>query len=165
MLAVLAGPVHAQATRDALSEIAKCATVVDSSERLRCFDAAVQRVKEALAEQQANEEKRAKEEFGLPRPVPPVTKAEEFGKTPPPRADEITKVTATVLELARTARGRTVFVLDNGQTWRQLDADSTEVYEPPPGKTMRVAIETGFLGSYNLTIEGRNGSIKVRRLR
>src|SRR5262245_28584758 len=113
MLALIAGSAHAQATRDALSEIAKCATVADSSERLRCYDAAVQRVKDALAEQQAHEAQRAAEQFGLSRPTPPVTKTEEFGKPPPPRPEEITQITATVLELARTARGRTVFVLDN----------------------------------------------------
>jgi hypothetical protein len=39
------------------------------------------------------------------------------------------------------------------------------VLDPPQGKTMKVVIERGFLGSYNLTIEGRNGLIKVTRLK
>jgi hypothetical protein len=30
---------------------------------------------------------------------------------------------------------------------------------------MKVTIETGAVGSYNLTIEGRNGLIKVSRLK
>ena len=30
---------------------------------------------------------------------------------------------------------------------------------------MKVTVETGWLGSYNLTIEGRNGLIKVTRLK
>jgi hypothetical protein len=30
---------------------------------------------------------------------------------------------------------------------------------------MKVTIETGFLGSYNLTIEDRNGLVKVSRLK
>ncbi len=82
---------------------------------------------------------------------------------------EITEITATVLELARTARGRSIFILDNGQVWRQLDGDDTDVQDPRPGKTMKVAIERGFLrgllGNYNLTIEGRNGLIRVRRVK
>ena len=139
----LAGAAHADATRDALSEIARCAAVADASERLQCFDAAVP---------------------GAPNAV--VPKAEDFGKPPqPPRSAEIAQITAAVLELARTLRGRAVFVLDNGQTWRQLDADATEVREPPPGKVMRITIERGMLDSYNLTVEGRNGLIKVRRLK
>jgi hypothetical protein len=70
-----------------------------------------------------------------------------------------------VLEFAKTARGKAVFILQNGQVWRQLDADSTDVLAPPPGKPMKVTIELGFLESYNLTIEGRNALIKVTRLK
>src|SRR5436190_1715102 len=81
-------------------------------------------------------------------------KAERFGKPPPPRSDEITQIRATVLELARTARGRAVFVLDNGQTWQQIDGDDTDVREPLPGKTMKVTIAAALLNSYSLTIEG-----------
>lgn len=143
--AFIAGPAHGQAARDALSEIAKCAGVVGPPERLKCFDAAVQRAKDVLGEQPARED--------------------DFGKPPPPRTDEVAQITATVLELARTARGRAVFILDNGQTWRQLDADDTQVRDPAPGKVLNVVIAKGFLGSYNLTLEGRNALIKVRRLK
>jgi hypothetical protein len=160
----LAGAVQADSTRDVLSEIARCAGIRDSVERLKCFDTAAPRANRALAPTQAKETREVPDWFGFSRPAKPVTKAEEFGK-PPPRPDEINQITATVLDLARTVRGRTIFVLDNGQTWRQLDADSTEVRDPSPGKAMRVTIETGFLDSYNLTIEGRNGLIKVRRLK
>jgi hypothetical protein len=38
------------------------------------------------------------------------------------------------------------------------------VFAPPAGTTMKVTIEVGFLGSYNLTIAGRNPLIKVSRL-
>jgi len=53
-------------------------------------------------------------------PAQEVTRVEDFGKPPPP--PKINEITATVLELARTARGRPIFILDNGQVWRQLDA-------------------------------------------
>ena len=137
----LAGAAHADATRDALSELARCAAIAEASERLRCFDAAAPRAQDAA-----------------------LPKVDEFGKPPPPPA-EIAQISATVLELARSPRGRAIFVLDNGQTWRQLDADGTEVREPPAGKPMKVTVERGLLDSYNLVIEGRNGLIKVRRLK
>ena len=140
-LVLVAGPAHADRAADALSEFTRCAGIAQPSERLKCFDAA--------AQGQAN----------------PPTPAESFGKPPPPRPDEITQIRATVLELAKTARGRAIFILDNGQTWRQIDGDDTDVRELLPGKTTKVTIETGFLNSYNLTIEGRNGLIKVRRLK
>jgi hypothetical protein len=94
-----------------------------------------------------------------------VTREEDFGKPPPP--PEITRITATVLELGRTLRGRSIYVLDNGQVWRQLDGDAAVVQDPYPGERMKVAIEMGFrlLGNYNLTIEGRNGLIRVHRVK
>jgi hypothetical protein len=140
-LVLFAGPAHADRAADALSEFTRCAGIAQPPERLACFDTAVQ---------------------GLANPP---AKAEGFGKPPPPRPDEVTQISATVLELARTARGRAVFILDNGQTWRQIDGDATDVRELLPGKTMKVTIAAALLNSYSLTIEGRNGLIKVRRLK
>jgi hypothetical protein len=134
---------------DAPSEFAKCAGMVNATERLKCYDAAADR-----------------QGFGLPPPPrDPVTKPEGFGKPPPAREAEVKEISATVAEFSRTPRGRAIFVLDNGQVWRQIDGDTAEVRDPAAGRAMRVMIESGALGSYNLVIEGRTGSIKVRRLR
>jgi hypothetical protein len=157
-----AGAAHADSAADASAEIAKCAAIADSAARLKCFDAAAPRANGAPAAQPAREAP-DRDEFGFP--PPPVTKVEDFGKPPPP--PEITQITATVIELARTLRGRSIFILDNGQVWRQIDGDDTNVQDPQPGKTMKVAIEMGvwLLGNYNLTIEGQNALIRVRRLK
>ena len=165
--AFFATPAYADATRDALTEIAKCADIPDSSARLKCFDAAVPGARSALASPaQPEKEKRGiLEWFGFSRPQKPATKPEEFGKPPPSRPDEITQITASVLEFAKTARGRAVFILDNGQVWRQLDGDDTVVLEPQPGTTMKVTIAIGLLGNYNLTVEGRNALVRVFRLK
>ena len=158
----VAGAAHADSAADASAAIAKCAGIADSAARLKCFDAAAPRANGAPAAQPARE---APERDGFGFPPPPVTRVEDFGKPPPP--PEITEITATVVELARTLRGRSIFILDNGQVWRQLDGDDADVQEPQPGKTMKVAIEMGVpvLGNYNLTIEGRNGLIRVRRVK
>lgn len=165
--AFAAAPAYADATRDALTEIAKCADISDSSARLKCFDAAVPSAKSALATAAQPEKEKGGilEWFGFSRPQKPVTKAEDFGKPPQSRPDEITRITAPVLEFAKTARGRAVFILDNGQVWRQLDGDDTVVLEPQPGKTMKVTIAIGLLGNYNLTVEGRNALVRVFRLK
>jgi len=133
-------PACADATRDALAEMARCSGIGEAAERLRCFDRASPRAKEAL-----------------------IPKVEDFGK-PPPRPPEVTQLASTVREFSKTVRGRAVFVLDNGQTWRQLEGDDAQVLEPQPGTALRVTIERGLFGSYNLTIEGRNGLVRVRRV-
>lgn len=132
--------VFADVTTDTLNEIARCSTIDENSERLRCFDRAAPRARAALTPQP--------QDFGKPTPPPP----------------ELPQLNAAVLELARTTRGRAVFVLDNGQTWRQIEGDDTYVAEPPPGESLKVTIAKGLFGSYNLTIDGRNTLIKVRRV-
>jgi hypothetical protein len=134
------GAALADTTRDALAEIARCSVIGESAERLRCFDRVAPRAKEAL-----------------------IPKAEDFGK-PPPRPPEVKELAATVREFSKTTRRRALFVLDNGQTWRQLEGDDAEVLDPAPGTTLKVTIARGAFGSYNLTIEGRNGLIRVRRI-
>src|SRR5215472_669391 len=164
-VAFAAAPAWADAVRDALIEMAKCADIADSAERLKCFDAAAPRAKNALAApEKLKEQTVTVENFGLPRPEAPATKAEDFGK-PPPEPKGITEITSTVLEFAKTPFGKAVFILDNGQVWRQLDADSSNVLEPRAGTKMKVTIEVGVFGSYNLSVEGRNGIIKVTRLK
>jgi hypothetical protein len=159
---------YADAVSDALSEFTKCADISDSVARLKCFDAAVPRARSALAAppEKPKEEAGSVQMFGLPRPDKPVVKAEDFGKPPTPveAPKEITEISSNVIEFAKTPFGKAVFILANGQVWRQLDADNTNVLAPQVGQTMKVLIEKGWLNSYNLTIEGRNGLIKVTRL-
>jgi hypothetical protein len=163
--AFASGLAHADAARDVLEEITRCADVTDAAERLKCYDAAAPRAKSALtAPVPEAREKSLLEWFGLSRPAKPAQKPEEFGK-PPREPEGLNEITATVVEFAKTVRGKALFILDNGQIWRQLDADATELPFPPVGTKMKVTIETGFLGSYNLTIEGRNALIKVFRVK
>jgi hypothetical protein len=164
----VAGPAHADSAQDVLAEVAKCADIGDSSERLKCFDKAASLAKSALAvtaTKAASEKKSFLEWFGFSKPQTPPQTVDEYGKpAPPPPPEEVKGITANVLEYARTPRGLSVFILENGQIWKQLEGDTTVVRDPLP-TPMRVTIETGFLGSYNLTIEGRNGLIKVARLK
>jgi len=169
---LVAGPALADATRDALEALTKCADISDPAERLKCFDAAVPGARNALSPA-VQPAKPAKEEgggllewFGFSRPPKPVTTVEQFGKPPEPAVEEskeLKEITSTVLEFATTPKGRAIFILDNGQVWKQLDADTTELRDVPVAT--KVLIEVGFLGSFNLTIEGRNGLIKVSRLK
>jgi hypothetical protein len=174
---LIAGAAYGDAPRDALGAMVKCAEISDPAERLKCFDAAIPGAKNALSTPEKPAEKLATPEkppekslldwFGFNRPPQPVTRPEDFGKPAPEPApgEAITEIKATVLEYARTRRGKLLFVLDNGQVWRQLDGDSTEVRDPPPDTVWKVTIETGVLGSYNLIIDGRNSIIKVSRVK
>jgi hypothetical protein len=141
LIVAAASAAHADSTSDTLKEISRCSGIVDATERLHCYDMAAPRAKQAL----------------VPNP-------QDFGRPAPPPPAEVAELTAVVREFSKTGRGRAVFVLDNGQTWGQIDGDELIVREPEPGKALMVTISRGMFGSYNLAIEGRNGIIKVRRL-
>lgn len=164
--AVLTTHAFAQAPREALAKIVKCAEIPDSSERLKCFDAAMLGARSALDTSVQGEKRDGIFEwFGFSRPKKPVTKPEDFGRPPQSSPDEMTQMSANVLELAMTSRGRAVFVLDNGQVWKQLDGDDTVILEPARGETMKITIALGLLGNYNLTVDGRNAIVRVSRLK
>lgn len=174
---VISMPAQADPARDALAEIAKCSDIPAAADRLQCYDAAAQGAKTAMStpapatvERQAAAQPAQEEEgggvlswFGLERPV---TKTEDFGKPPVPTGPkEIQQISANVLEFAKNPYGRSLFILDNGQVWKQIDGDQTEVRDPSKGETMKVSIETGMFGSYSLKVEGRTGIVKVRRVK
>lgn len=172
ILFLAVGPVHADPARDALTNLVKCADITDASQRLACFDAATAGARAALAAPAPAaaaappaKEKNIIDWFGFPKSQP-VTKTEDFGKpAPEPAPNEVTEISSNVLEFAKTARGKALWVLENGQVWRQIDGDNTDVYAPGTGETMKVTIETGVFNSYNLVIAGRKGLIKVTRLK
>jgi hypothetical protein len=165
-------PAHAETARGTLAEIAKCADIAAATERLQCYDTAAATAKTILAAPQPQAASETEEEggvlawFGLASKKP-ITKPEDFGKTPEEVAGpkEISEISATVTEFAKNAYGKALFILDNGQIWKQIDGDSVEVAAPRQGATMAVKIEKGFMGSFSLTVEGRNGLIKVRRIK
>lgn len=57
--------------------------------------------------------------------------------------------------------GDTVFELENGMVWRQVD-DAT--FYIPPVENPTVTIRPGFMDSWVLTIEGYNSSARVERV-
>jgi len=129
---------RADPASEALELVSRCSAIADAAERLKCFDRAAPAAKEAQA-----------------------PKAADFGK-PSPAPREVAAVVATVRQLSRSVRGQAIFILDNGQVWRQIDADDSTVRDSVTGS--KATIQRGLLDSFNLVIEGRNGLIKVRRI-
>lgn len=163
---------------DALNAVAKCADISGTAERLQCFDGAATSAKKVLedARKQAEAEQQPESEgsllswFGLAPEEKPVTKPEDFGNNvtlgPKPGAPkEVTEISAKVLEFAQNAHGKSIFVLENGQVWRQIEGDTTELYYREKDGPMMVTISKGMMGSYGLTVEGKSGGVKVRRVK
>jgi len=94
--------------------------------------------------------------------VPQETKAAE-GMPEPPK--EIEKISATLTDYAKTAYGKIIVFLDNGQVWRQAESDSGYVHFKSKMSDNAVVISRGPLGSYSMIINKRGALIKVQRIK
>lgn len=153
-----------------------CSAEVEDAKRLACYDAAVaagsaearaiaarrDAAREAAAAEKAAAEARAKAEAAE---AARKAQADRFGQEglrlgggDPDRLDELgAKIAETLLDRV----GKTVFLLDNGQMWRQTDGLTL----PPIRAGDAVEIRRGAVGGYRLTVPRVKRTVPVVRMR
>lgn len=152
------------------SSLLACRDIADDSERLECFDQAVAGIDEsALASIGALKE----DEIAAAEPA--LSPEERFGREDLQEAKEerrkdekkeLKSLAAKVVEIAQNRRGKYVVVLDNGQVWRQLKADTNSLLIPSSDdEEISVEIKRRFLGAHVLSLVGDNRSIRVERIK
>lgn len=155
----------APAAAQDLGAIERCVSIVDNEERLACYDAAVaavsQRAREAIAQRQREAEAAAKAQAEQQARA----QVEAFGAENvqgAPRAEENARLlNAQIAEVLTDPLKRAVFVLSNGQMWRQTEGLSL----PPVRAGDPVRIRRGAIGGYRLTLERQRRTVQVRRMR
>jgi hypothetical protein len=175
---LLAVPVALAATpRELLTLFAQCADIEDAGERLACFDRLAPQLRETMAAMKKPSERTEEEKISLfgfdfggifgSREGP--TTPEEFGKaqvrTPEEEGEVLERISAGVTEYAMTPFGKFIVFLNNGQVWRQLDADTGVARFLKPASQNSVTISRALLGSYSLKINDQNATFKVRRIK
>lgn len=178
-----AGAASAGQTEDVLRAMDECAGKSDKDARLACYDQVSPQVKAAIArlprsapptaEEQTSwfgfdfgnlfgnspNQQTTPEKFGseaLPQQPP------KEGEAPPP--EPIESIAAKVTEVAYTARGKFIVFLDNGQVWRQIDADEDRPNLAKGGGD-QVTISRALLNSYTMMVDGSSKTFKVRRVK
>jgi hypothetical protein len=122
-----------------------CTRLEADTERLTCFDREMKAAR--------------KDDLQAPRPVA-RTPEEEFGLSsrqvlgPTPA-----KIHAHVVSVSRSAADRQVFVLDNAQTWRQIELDPDFTVH----MDQEVTLSKGALGSFWLAIDSHRAT-RVERI-
>ncbi len=155
-----------------------CRAIEDQDERLACFDAAADTLADtrnlagsaepaplASAPLQDSEAQQSEPAVAAIDPVDEFGSEALRGKN---RAkyekDKLKSFTADIVEISLTRKGKVIASLDNGQKWRQLDADSTSIILSNRPKQYTATIKRGFVGSYFMKINELKKSVRVRRI-
>lgn len=169
------GAAQASEVGDTLETVAKCAAITDGAQRLACYDGAAPRVRAALSV--ATEEDNITL-FGLnifgggdgAAGSGEATRPEDFGKQDLPAPIEtvetggiVTEITAALADAGTSKSGREIYVLENGQVWRQKEAADLKL--PKNAAGVKVKIRQGALGSYYISRDGQNRSVPVERVK
>lgn len=154
-----------------------CAAIQSDSERLSCFDGAYidpDPVDVQVSDQGVPHDGQMEADTSV-EPSPLVENSddgkkagaaeiyaspEEFAERNTSGAVKEEGLTATILEVTTNPRNIDYLWLDNGHVWRETENSRVRF------KTGRkVRIEEGILRSFNLTMEGTDKIVKVRRVK
>lgn len=164
VLAAAAVPALAQSQQDLL----KCARIVSVNDRVACYDKVVAQLsaeaKRVVSEREVEAQKLAAQEEAAAKARAESEARAKFGAEglgTTPDGTRIEEISATVVEGFEDRQGQVVFLLDNGQVWRQTDGP----YRGPVRPGVAVTVKRGKLGNYLLIFAGQNRSVPVRRIR
>ena len=139
--------------------IESCPQISDDKQRLACFDR-----ESAPQKQRAQATSPPPASLAAPAAAATVPAAAATQLTPeqrvgltsgqilqrqsPPSAPDLKELTAKVQEVSANSTGRGLFTLENGQVWRQVEADPN--FSVKPGDTVRIT--KALLGSYFMSV-------------
>ena len=177
------------ASADLSADLRRCALILDSIERLACYDGLSKRAAAAVtapvaapaaapvsAAATAPAATATAAQTAPPPVAPAVPPAEPPPETSPAAADAdsedfgLEEQRAAETKLIRSRidgifdgwSGKTEFTLENGQVWRQAAGGKLVARE---SENPEVEIKRGFMGVYYLKVDGYNPTVKVRRIK
>lgn len=165
-----ASPAIAQAQ----PELLKCAAIPRDADRLACFDALVvatsPEARAAIERRTAESARIAAEEAAAAAAARAVAQRESFGAENVssrsqerfvPDKNELQFVETSITDVLKNTSGLDVYLLENGQMWRQADTGRT----PPARVGDKVKVSRSALGGYHLTFLKQKQRVLVKRMR
>jgi hypothetical protein len=164
LAATIPSPVMAQ-SRDAMI---KCARIVDDAERVLCYDRLVVETsvegKRIVSDRQAKTDALVAEREAARKAEAEAKQRERFGGEGlgiGADGERLEALQSTLVEVLTDQTGRMVFLLENGQVWRQTEGVFRGTLKPGAETT----IKRTRLGGYLMTFPGTNRTVNVKRVR
>ncbi|KPZ72311.1 hypothetical protein AN944_01089 [Shewanella sp. P1-14-1] len=190
LVATFALAITSQAHASVEEQLATCANHTDKLDRLMCYDALAASVSTATSTLSTSQTAKAvtapaavavtstqtntapvtptapveasantaEQEFGLKNVA--EKDEQEFGLKQVADDEEDVRLYAEVSSIKKDPYGSLIVTLANEQTWKQV---GTERYKLKSGQT--IFIKKGALGSFLLGSDGRNSTMRVKRLK
>ncbi len=142
-------------------DLQQCSVIKDKLDRLICYDNLAAGFNPAAPTPETTPE----QSFGKkqePRAQAPATRArmtETFGITKP-AGEQLERIELVVSGVTKNPYGHITVNFTNGQVWKQTD---TRRFKLRPEQ--KVFIKKGALGSFLMGTQGRNTTIRVKRVR
>lgn len=160
---------HAETSSAPTDSVYACATIPEDAARLACFDSAVAelRSKEQAGLIQTVDVAKIKEierdAFGFSMPSLPALFNRSTASAKASQDNEsIDEITAGVKSARiQGVTGRVIVVLENGQTWEQIDTTSLNAMSLRKAKEAR--IRKAALGSFMMSVDGGK-AFRVKRV-
>ncbi|SDI37547.1 hypothetical protein SAMN04488540_101231 [Ferrimonas sediminum] len=170
IFALLLTPVATQAAESS------CQSIDDQLQRLACYDQAAEAIANCQLQQDRLDRLVCFDKLSgttaatlNPAPVtvaPPAAAAsspqsaeQQFGLIKKADENEPEQIQGTITKMSKDAYGKFTITLDNGQSWKQTESRNFRL-----DKQATITISKAALGSFLLTQEGRNGSVRVKRV-
>lgn len=168
---------------DGLSDIASCRQIPKAGDRLRCFDRATKFLEEAVVPVAAADDdddvttgQPATATVAEASPstnayngdgVDPVAGFGAEDLAPDENTVQLKELRVVATSISQNARGKYIVELENGQVWRQIQADTNtlRVRRNKEKSGHDVIIRKRALGAYSLRLTTAKRSILVRRVR
>ena len=142
-------------------DLQQCSVISDKLDRLICYDSLAAGVRPAAPAKQATPE----QDFGknhvteAPKVAAQAQTTETFGITKPV-GKQLERIELVVSSVKKSPYGSITVTFTNGQVWKQTD---TRRFKLKPEQ--KVFVKKGALGSFLMGTEGRNTTIRVKRVK
>jgi hypothetical protein len=145
-------------TPAAVQSLLACQSLVDSGQRLSCYDKAAQGLADAMNKKElvvvdkarANEAKRSLFGFSIPN----------FGALFGGGDDQVNQIESTITSAFENGYEGWTIKLADGSTWQQTDGSPVAL---PPRKGDKVVVKRGSMGSYFVKLGSQPG-FKAKRV-